>query len=309
VESNGGGTLTIAETHKAAQGSDNVYGAQGINEQLFINLRGVNGEPTPPIIDGVLAMYNDLNSNLIDKYDAGKLPNPGTENISMSRDGMDLTVERRTTIVNTDTIFLKLANMRIRDYQLDLTAVLMNHPGLNGFLQDSYTATSSTLNLDGNTIYPFSVNSDPLSSDAARFRIVFSLAAPLPVTITSIKAAQQSNYIQVEWQVENQVNILKYEIEKSTDGSSFSKAGTQVATGVNGSSATYKWLDLNPVNGDHFYRIRCIGQNGDARYSNIVKVKIGCRYASISIYPNPIIDHKMNMQLFNMEQVYIPFNW
>ncbi|MEI7470626.1 MAG: T9SS type A sorting domain-containing protein [Chitinophagaceae bacterium] len=302
VESNGGGTLTIAESNKAALGSDNVYGAQGVNEQLFINLRGVNGEPTPPIIDGALAMYNDFNSNLIDQYDAGKLPNPGTENISMTRLGMDLTVERRTIIASTDTIFLKLANTRIRDYQLDLTAVLMNHPNLYGFLEDNYTSTSTPLNLDGNTIYPFSVNSDPLSADTTRFKIVFGPATPLPVTITSIKAVEIANNIQVEWKVENQVNMLRYEIEKSTDGRTFSKAGTQAATGANGSNATYNWQDLHPASGDHFYRIRSISLNGDASYSIIVKVKIGSGKPYISIYPNPVIEHKMNIQLFNMEK-------
>jgi hypothetical protein len=62
--------------------------------------------------------------------------------------------------------------------------------------------------------------------------------------------------------VENEINIKHYEVEKSTNGTSFTKLNTTVATGANRTSTTYGWLDANPLTGNNFYRIRSIGNDG-----------------------------------------------
>jgi hypothetical protein len=39
-------------------------------------------------------------------------------------------------------------------------------------------------------------------------------------------------------------------------------------------TAVYNWLDLKPITGDNFYRIRSISKDGKTEYSKIVKVAI-----------------------------------
>ena len=55
----------------------------------------------------------------------------------------------------------------------------------------------------------------------------------LPVTFTMVKAYQQNKKINVEWSVENEMNIKQYEVEKSTNGTEFTtlaiKAGRLTA--------------------------------------------------------------------------------
>jgi len=60
----------------------------------------------------------------------------------------------------------------------------------------------------------------------------------------------------VEWTVENEINTAEYEVEKSTDGRFFKKANTTAAASSNRGKNTYTWLDVNPVTGENYYRIR-----------------------------------------------------
>jgi hypothetical protein len=49
----------------------------------------------------------------------------------------------------------------------------------------------------------------------------------------------------VDWTVENEVNISKYEVEKSIDGVNYSKVNSTLAIGANNTTTNYKWLDQN----------------------------------------------------------------
>ena len=119
----------------------------------------------------------------------------------------------------------------------------------------------------------------------------------MPVTITSVKAYQKNADIAVEWKVENESNMVQYEVEKSVDGNQFSKAAT--VTAKNGAVHTYSWLDKNAVTGYNYYRIRSVDLNGKVSYTEIVKVFMGKMVSEITIYPNPVTNGKINLQLTN----------
>jgi N-acetylneuraminic acid mutarotase len=124
-------------------------------------------------------------------------------------------------------------------------------------------------------------------------------AAPLPVTLTSVKAYQQNTGINVEWTFAQEIDMDRYEVEKSITGANFSKGGTVVSSGNHSNTFTYSWFDANPTHEANFYRIKMIGKDGKESYSQIVKVIIG-RGSSISIYPNPVINNSFALQ-FNDE--------
>jgi hypothetical protein len=148
-------------------------------------------------------------------------------------------------------------------------------------------------------VVDFTVTGDALSLAPDRFRIVFKSSNPVPVTFRNIKAAQQGKEIKVEWKVENEINIRRYDVEKSADGRIFSKVN-EVQT--IGSSNTYNWIDKQPASGDNFYRIRSIDVNGAAGYSQTVKVNISKTTGNIfTIYPNPVMDGMIALQMKNAD--------
>ncbi|MCY7291099.1 MAG: T9SS type A sorting domain-containing protein, partial [Ferruginibacter sp.] len=62
----------------------------------------------------------------------------------------------------------------------------------------------------------------------------------------------------------------------------------------------YSWLDMNPVTGNNFYRIRSVGLSGDIKISQVVKVIIDKENPSIIVYPNPITKRIVSIQFNEM---------
>ena len=299
VHSSGSSTNTISFTEAAKTSANRmVFGPTIIGEQLATKLYSMSGT-TRNLTDGTLNLYDNTYSNTVNNEDAFKLGNFGL-NLGMMRESKKLVVEKRQIIGSTDTIFFNLTNVAQQQYQFEFNAIALNQPGLFGRLVDSYLGTSIPVNLDGTTTVDFTVNADVASSAATRFMVVFYTAAPLPVTFTSLRAYQQGGNVDVEWKVTSQMNIRKYEVGRSTGGTNFITAGTLPATGNNGNDVTYNWLDLNPVIGNNFYRVRSIGTSGVIKYSTIVNVKIGNGSPLITIYPNPVINKTIAVQFTDL---------
>ena len=110
-------------------------------------------------------------------------------------------------------------------------------------------------------------------------------AAALPVTITYTKLYRKDAGVSVEWGTATEVNVKNYEIERSSDGIHFNKAGSVNSFGTG--AANYSWYDATPVNGDNYYRIKSVDIDGLFMYSTIVSIKI-TGDNKITVYPNPV---------------------
>ncbi len=269
------------------------------DQQILANLMIVQPGNIASLADGIRVRYNAAYSaSLTD--DIEKMGNFG-ENISSYRSGKKLIVEQRPMIVLKDTIFMRMTNTGIKNYRFQIGTVDFVQTTATAYLQDTWLNTVTSINLTGNvTEVDFSVTADPASANQDRFRIIFALSGPLPSTITSVKAAQKGADVEVEWKASNQYNMKQYEVEKSTDGVNFTMVNTQAAVGTNGSDATYNWLDVNPVIGNNYYRIRSIGLGSDVKISQVVKVKMGKGNPSIIVYPNPVTKRIVAVQFNEM---------
>ena len=291
------GTVQFTEASKTTN-ANVPFTPVALVEKISSTIFAIPGDASS-VIDGNAVVYDNLYANAVDIDDVVKPANFST-GFGMIREGKNLVIEGRQLIGLTDTVYYNLTNLQQRTYQIKLVTENLNHPGLLGKLVDNYLVTETPVDLNGTTMADFTVTADPASAAADRFKIVIYTPGPLPVTFTSIKAVQQANDIAVEWKVENQTNIKQYEVEKSTDGRSFTKVATQIATGANGSAATYNWLDVNTVNGDNFYRVKSIGLSGDVQYTRIVKVRMGKSVPAITVYPNPVTDRVVTIQFTDM---------
>jgi hypothetical protein len=270
----------------------------GPDRQLQLSLVTLDPGNIESVVDGMLVRYNSgyLTSTLDDNE---KIPKSG-ENIASYREAKDISEERRPFFYPTDTIFLHISNTDIRNYRFKITMLQFDVTGLMVRLDDNYLHTGRILDASGGTNnVDFSITVDPASADPFRFRIVFVTASSLPVTLTTFAATQQGKNIALEWKVSNQLNMLQYEVERSTNGINFSHAATQPAVS-NSSSHTYNWLDEHATAGTNFYRIRCVGITGDISYSIVISVKTGSTISGITIYPNPVVNNTIALQFTNM---------
>jgi len=264
----------------------------GLSVRLFV----VASNGSSYVADGVLQQFSSQFSNEINGMDTRKIYN-SAENLAIISNNQKLVIERRQALSATDTINYQISNVTNQKYRLIFTASGIENTAVNGFVIDSYTKTETPLNSDGDTPLDFIVSSDAASKAANRFKVVFRTLKTMPVTFTSVKANVQNNKVSVNWNVENQSNMKRYEVERSADGKNFTQIAEVAASNI--ASASYNWLDENPAQGNNYYRIHSLDINGKAEYSSIVKAQISNVSVSIKIYPNPAVDAKVNIQLVN----------
>jgi hypothetical protein len=267
---------------------------------MRMNMYALNPNGTSFLVDGTLTQYDDDFSKSVDGMDARKLTNPG-ENIGMIRDNKILIIESRQTISLTDTIFFKMWGMQKRSYQMQFVGTNLNHPGLHGFLEDTYLKSSTSINLNDTTKVTFEVNNDTASASMYRFRLVFSTVTQvtLPFVFKSVNGYWKNNRNIVEWETQNEMNLSKYIVERSVVGKGFFDEAPVSAH--NNSTGNYQWIDENPVPGNNYYRVRSVDMDGKIEYSKIVEIHVEKSGQRITVYPNPATVDNLNLQLNNKE--------
>ncbi len=125
--------------------------------------------------------------------------------------------------------------------------------------------------------------------------------AVMPIGLANFKAAQRTSAIELSWNALSESNMLRHEIERSTNGSSFTIIGSVVAQN---SSVPYKYsfVDATPVKANNYYRLRSVSLSGDVTYSNILRLNMGVGKTDMTIISNPVRGGVVNLQLSNMEK-------
>lgn len=280
------GSITFNENNKLDSSrlvAKPVKPSPSIRNNLF---KVQNGESF--LIDGVVNIYDSTASNNIDEYDALKLYNP-SENIAIKSNNQFISIENRNALQLNDTIFYQLTNLKAANYQFEITPESVHNLGLHAYLEDLYLNTQTLISLSTISNHSFSVTNDPASYRADRFRLVFKHQRVLPVTFLNLNANKEDKYVAVKWDVQNEININNYLIERSVDGLNFSAIGTTVAKGLN----SYHYDDVNPVNGDLYYRVIGMELNGYKCFSKIVKVVFGATAPTFVITPNILSNDKV----------------
>ena len=139
---------------------------------------------------------------------------------------------------------------------------------------------------------------DPDTAPAADATITLLNLFPLPVTLTSVKAVQNNSGIEVSWLVSSEYNMVRYEIERSSDGILFSKIGEVTALN-NPYSHTYIFQDAQPFAEKNYYRLRLLELSPVIKYSSIVMIDMKRTDISMNIYPNPVRERVINIQMNN----------
>lgn len=273
----------------------------GVTESIRTSLYLLQPDNSTILADGVYTEYNNLYHDSVTLEDAIKFTNI-LENIGLLRYGKTLAVERRPIINNAnDTLFIKLWKTTRRNYQIELMTNLGTNVGLQAFFVDSYLNTSTPLALAATTKINFFINADATSAVDNRFKIIFKplAALPLPVAFTSVTAYRQGKKITVNFKVENETYMAKFDVEKSLNGKDFLIANPSLVNETNNTAGNYLWMDDGYSTCDIFYRIKNVSPKGIVTYSLTTKVPAIEKNASFMVYPNPVKGNTINLQIQN----------
>ena len=114
----------------------------------------------------------------------------------------------------------------------------------------------------------------------------FEAVGGLPVSITSFDAYATDRGNQLKWEVANQKNVSRYEVEYSNDGVNFTKIGS-VASISGGAIVSYDYMHSILNDGDAFYRLKIVDMDGQFNYSEVKVIKAEKKVYQLTAYPNP----------------------
>ena len=134
-----------------------------------------------------------------------------------------------------------------------------------------------------------------LTSDTFQDFSDFSLAStaadvtvnPLPVQLTSLAATRTASGVQVAWATASELNSARFEVERSSDGTTFGRVANVLAQGTTNQAHRYTALDRSAPASLLYYRLRQVDRDGTVAYSPTVAVATGSVPAEFTLAPNP----------------------
>lgn len=115
-------------------------------------------------------------------------------------------------------------------------------------------------------------------------------SAPLPVEWLSFTAIPEKKAVILRWSTATEHNNDYFVIERSDDGLTFKAIGQVPGGGTSSVIRNYQFLDVDPMEGTSYYRIRQVDFDGQYDYSKIVPVRTGDSVSGVNVYPNPVED-------------------
>jgi len=131
--------------------------------------------------------------------------------------------------------------------------------GGNGFAQNGETVLNDLWKLGSNTL--------------------------IPTTLLNIYAELIQKSVEVKWQTQNERNLDRFIIERSSDGINFTAIGNQPLSQIIATTKSYSFIDLKPMPGKNFYRIVMVDVDKLNIYSKVVEVEIYNK--RLQVFPNP----------------------
>ncbi|MDF2381113.1 hypothetical protein JMG10_06540 [Nostoc ellipsosporum NOK] len=118
------------------------------------------------------------------------------------------------------------------------------------------------------------------------------------LTLTASLTTIQTSMI--NWSTSAEVFSRSFEVESSTDNSSFTAIGTVAAAGFSNATRSYSFEDASPnwQRGVMYYRLRMIDALGRAEYSQVVEVRLP-ELNGFKLYPTEIPSSRKVIAEFN----------
>ncbi len=117
----------------------------------------------------------------------------------------------------------------------------------------------------------------------------FTNTITLPLTLTSFTGVNNAGLVTLKWITENELNVNRFEIERSSNAFDFEKIATKTASNRN-STENYFQTDNISLNKDAilYYRLKMIDYDNKFKYSEIISIKRNGKVDQIQVSPNPL---------------------
>ncbi|HEX6916042.1 MAG TPA: T9SS type A sorting domain-containing protein, partial [Chitinophagaceae bacterium] len=279
------GTVTFSESQKVNQSQAGVFKtANQWDSRIRVHFRQSDGTP----IDNAVIRFSGDSTVTVQEnptWDAATMN--GGNFVATIKGTRSFAIQTRPLNFFNDTVLVRIVSAAAGNFRLDFTDFDNFNEAAQIILLDLFTGTQADVKL--NPVYPFTITSNA-ASQGGRFKLVFrSLASVLPLSFLNVSAVNLPAGVQVNWKLAFEQGVQQYLVERSANGQQFSVIGTVGSKGNSSMPVEYSFLDGTPLNGTSWYRIKSVEQ-GEGKYSPVVKVNSLARQAGLTIYPNPVSD-------------------
>lgn len=109
----------------------------------------------------------------------------------------------------------------------------------------------------------------------------------LPVDLANFTATAQSGKTHLEWTAATGINTAFFDVQSSTDQSTWESIGTVQATSNGNTLEKYSFVHPNPGQGANYYRLRIVDLDTHYGFSTIREVTFAGANLRVTGYPNP----------------------
>ncbi len=135
---------------------------------------------------------------------------------------------------------------------------------------------------------PFHTTPIPVAGTNSAQGTVSVANNPLPVLFSSFTVEKKGVCAAVlNWETAIEKNNDYFDVERSSDGATFSSIGKVKSAGNSSAQQRYTFTDEHPVQGHNIYRIRQVDVDKKTTTSQVQNIKFDCLVDGISVYPNP----------------------
>lgn len=127
----------------------------------------------------------------------------------------------------------------------------------------------------------------------------------LPVRLISFTATKKDAKVELSWSTADETNARSFLVEGSSDGQTWATLSEVKATGNSSSISIYRYEDQRSLEGNIYYRLKQVDQDGNHTYSDVRKVAGGI--GRVSVYPNPITTEKLTVELSSMQRAPVSY--
>jgi hypothetical protein len=113
---------------------------------------------------------------------------------------------------------------------------------------------------------------------------------PLPVELARFTASASGESVDLRWSTTSEENNAGFDVERSTDGETFTTIGFEPGVGTTEEAQSYRFVDREaPFATTLFYRLRQVDTDGTFEYSPVVEVQVTpSAVALLPVAPNPV---------------------
>jgi len=173
---------------------------------------------------------------------------------------------------------------------------------LNIRTASAWTAVSGTDVGAGGGSY---VEATSVSSTGLNTLTLASNTGALPVTWLRFVGEKNKGAVLLSWSTASEQNTKDFLIQHSTNGSGWITVGSTKAAGNTTTRTDYSFIHHTPLPGYNYYRLIQRDRDSQFSYSKVVTVLMQKNDIELKVFPNPVLDGKLNVLLKDVSHIRI----